>query len=205
MRKLDLSNVQEFKSFRQPVGGFVIEIKSVEDVAEKEYLKLRYDIVGAYEEADKEFVGMYTKRKAERNFEFPFTIVSYKESALSIFKGFCTAIAESNNGYDFTKTFNEAELVGKVFGVVLGEEEYEGKDKNGAPKVRVRSTVVARRSVAKIMAGDFEVPELKKLDHNVASAPTNPFAQASAPATPVANPFGGQPINNPFDDEEVPF
>ena len=39
MRKIDLSNVKEFESFKRPIGGFVLEIKAVEDVAEKEYHK----------------------------------------------------------------------------------------------------------------------------------------------------------------------
>ena len=35
MKKLDLDNVQEFTKFKNPVGGFICEIKSVEDVPEK--------------------------------------------------------------------------------------------------------------------------------------------------------------------------
>ena len=47
MKSIDLSNVQEFSRFKNPVGGFVCVIKSVEDVPEKEYLKIGYDIAEA--------------------------------------------------------------------------------------------------------------------------------------------------------------
>lgn len=203
MRKIDLSNVKEFESFKRPIGGFVLEIKAVEDVAEKEYLKIQYDIADAYEANDKDFIGTYAKRKAEKGYDFPFTVVSYKSTALPLFKGFCTAIKESNNGYDFEQTFNEAELVGKKFGAVMGEEEYVGKDKNGAEKVRVRSAIVNRRSVGTIMSGDFTVPELKKLDVTPKATAPNPFETASAPTpTPTT-----EPENNPFatNTEDVPF
>lgn len=207
MRKIDLSKVPEFSNFRNPVGGFIVEIKEVKDIEEKEYLAVRYDIVDCKEEADKEFIGMYTKRKKERDFDLPMTAVSYKPTALPMFKGFCTAIKESNNGYDFEQTFNEAELVGKRFGAVFGEEEYLGKDKNGADKVKKRSTIVGRRSVEAIKNGEFTIPELKKLDSKPKTAP-NPFEQQTATApteepTPAENPFA---TDNPFAaSDDIPF
>lgn len=207
MRKIDLSNVPEFADFRKPVGGFVVEIKEVADKEEKEYLEVRYDIVDCYDPNDKEFIGMYAKRKKERNYNFPRHIVSYSQKSLSFFKGFCTAIKESNNGYDFEQTFNEAELVGKRFGAVLGEEEYLTKDDKGNDQVRKRSTIVVRKSIDSIKAGDFTIPELKKLDSKPKTAP-NPFEQqtATAPAeesTPVENPFVA---DNPFAaSDDTPF
>ena len=45
MKKINnWDNVQEYVSFKNPVGGFICEIKAVEDVPDKEYLKISYDI-----------------------------------------------------------------------------------------------------------------------------------------------------------------
>ena len=60
MKKIDLTNVQEFTKFKNPVGGFICKITTVEDVPEKEYLKVGYDICEALSDDQKEFVGMYT-------------------------------------------------------------------------------------------------------------------------------------------------
>ncbi len=205
MKKINLDNVQEFTRFKNPVGGFICEIKSVEDFPEKEYLRIGFDIAEAVSDDQKEFVGMYEKRKKERDFDYPKTIVSYKESnetALRFFKGFVTAIETSNEGYKFQ--YEEQTLVGKRIGFVIGEEEYEGKDKNGMPKVKVRIYVASRHSVQAIRNGDFEVPEFKKLSQPVVSRPVNPFEQ-NVNSTPIAP----DPIESggfeAVDDDDCPF
>ena len=101
MKTINLDNVQEFTRFRNPVGGFICVIKSVEDVPEKEYLRVGYDIAEAITPDQQEFVGMYEKRKKERDFDYPSTIVSYKEQSLPFFKGFVTAltIRDTLEGY----------------------------------------------------------------------------------------------------------
>ena len=63
MKKLNLDNVQAFTRFKNPVGGFICEIKTIEDVPDKEYLKVGYDIAEAITPEQEEFVGMYAKRK----------------------------------------------------------------------------------------------------------------------------------------------
>ena len=205
MKKINLDNVQEFTRFKNPVGGFICEIKSVEDFPEKEYLRIGFDIAEAVSDDQKEFVGMYEKRKKERGFDYPKTIVSYKESnetALRFFKGFVTAIETSNEGYKFQ--YEEQTLVGKRIGFVIGEEEYEGKDKNDMPKVKVRIYVASRHSVQAIRNGDFEVPEFKKLSQPVVSRPVNPFEQNvnSAPIAPDPIEGGGFEA---IDDDDCPF
>ena len=191
MKKIDLKNVQEFTKFKNPVGGFICEIKSVEDVPEKEYLRIGYDIAEALNDAQKEFVGMYEKRKKERDFDYPTTVVSYKENSLPFFKGFITALENSNRGYKWDN--DETKFVGKLIGFVIGEEEYEGKDKNGVPKVKVRTYVAERHSVDAIKEGDFDVPEFKKLTKAPVERASNPFANN-----------GAAPEKNPFDDIETP-
>lgn len=191
MKKIDLKNVQEFTKFKNPVGGFICEIKAVTDVPEQEYLMVRYDIVEALNDDQKEFVGMYTKRKKERGFDYPATVVSYKEASLPFFKGFVTALENSNKGYTWDN--DETQFVGKRIGFVIGEEEYEGQDKNGAPKVKVRTYVAERHSVQAIKEGDFEVPKFKKLTKAPVDRASNPFANN-----------GAAPEKNPFDDIETP-
>ena len=65
MKKLNLDNVQEFTKFKNPVGGFICEIKTVEDVPEKEYLRVGYDIAEALSDEQKEFV--VCMKSARRN------------------------------------------------------------------------------------------------------------------------------------------
>lgn len=206
MKKLDLSNVQEFTKFKNPVGGFICEIKTVEDVPDKEYLKVGYDIVEAVNEEQSEFVGVYTKRKEERDFDYPTTIVSYKEASLPFFKGFVTAIENSNDGYTWDN--DETKFVGKRIGFVIGEEEYEGRDKSGAPKVKIRTYVAERHSVDTIKAGDFEVPTFKKLEQKSVTREANPFATNGAKPAESASPTS-EPMPTGFeeveDDAECPF
>lgn len=196
MKELNLDNVQEFTKFKNPVGGFICVIKSVEDVPDKEYLKIGYDIAEAVNEEQKEFVGMYEKRKTERDFDYPITVVSYKEQSLPFFKGFVTALENSNKGYEWDN--DETKFVDKLIGFVIGEEEYMGQDKNGAPKVKVRTYVAERHSVDTIKEGDFNVPSFKKLDQSADSKPANPFATTTTSKS--SNPFEAVQATK---DEEV--
>lgn len=199
MKTIDLSNVQEFTRFRNPVGGFVCEIKTVEDVPDREFLRIGYDIAEAVSADQQEFVGMYTKRKNERGFDYPVTVVSYKENSLPFFKGFITALEESNDGYKWDN--DENRFIGLKIGFVIAEEEYEGRDKNGAPKVKVRTYVDQRRSVKSIKDGDFIVPEFKKLEQKTVSAEVNPFANnGSTPNDTMNTPVGFDVV-----EDECPF
>ena len=203
MKHIDLSNIQEFTHFKNPVGGFICKIVNVQDVPEKEYLKVFYDIAEAVSPEQEEFVGMYERRKAERQFEYPSTVVSYKENSLAFFKGFVTALESSNKGYQFDS--DETKMVGKKIGFVLAEEEYEGKDKNGAPKIKVRVYVAERHSVDAIKSGDFKVPELKKLAQATTKKPANPFARNGAFATPNTPPPTSAPTPTNEEEEDCPF
>ena len=208
MKKIDLSNIKEFTRFKNPVGGFICKIVNVQDVPEKEYLKVFYDIAEAVSPEQEEFVGMYERRKAERQFEYPSTVVSYKENSLAFFKGFVTALESSNKGYQFDS--DETKMVGKKIGFVIAEEEYEGRDKNGAPKVKVRTYVAERHSVQVIKEGDFNVPEFKKLAQSTSSKPANPFATNGS--TPTATTTAPPPVPDEVfaatdedDPDDIPF
>lgn len=205
MKKIDLSNIREFVRFKNPVGGFICQIMAVEDVPDKEYLKVFYDIAEALSPEQEEFVGMYTKRKKERDFDYPSTIVSYKDSSLAFFKGFVTALESSNKGYQFDS--DESKMVGLKIGFVIAEEEYEGRDKNGAPKIKVRTYVAERHSVQAIKDGDFNVPEFTKLEQATTTKPANPFAtNGSAPTQTAPPPVPDEVFETDDDDpDELPF
>lgn len=183
----NFDKIQENSSFEKlPVGGYIIKILAVDDVPEKEYLKIFFDI----NEGEKK--GFFTKAfkedtRAEKKWPNAGSFIrSYKEKALPMFKGFTNAIENSNKGYSWN--FDEKSLVNKVVGLVIAEEEYL----NQKGQVRKRTYVSAVRSVDTIKKGDFTVPELKKLDATKVSSQTkqddfvNPFANDAA-VDPFAN------------------
>lgn len=124
MKKIDMTNVQEAGEFKTlPAGAYICVITAVEDVPNKEYLKVSYDIdAGEFKyyyssirlnHPDWAWVGAYAK--------------SYKPTALPMFKRFCSAVSKSNGRYVFdggSVNADESTLVGKKIGLVLREEEY---------------------------------------------------------------------------------
>ena len=159
-----------------PAGGYIGKILSVEDFPEKQYLRITWDI------SEGEYKGNGASC-LERNGFLPkaFSFIrSYKESALGFFKGFISAVEQSNPGYKWD--FDERKLVGKTIGVVLGDEEYRKLDGN----IGTRLVFSQARSADVIRGGNFSIPPLKKL------------AEDSAPATPTWSAVD-------TDDSELPF
>lgn len=152
MRDIDLTNVQEATEFENLVpGGYIAKITVVHDMEEKEYLKIEYDI------AEGKYKGYYGELFDRANFWGGNFIRSYKEKALSFFKAFTTSVEGSNNGFKWTS--DETKLVGKFVGLVLGEEEYIGKEGTAKKRLYVSQT----RSIDEIKKGNFKVPEPKIL------------------------------------------
>jgi hypothetical protein len=171
MKNINWNEVPDQVEFKKLVpGGYVAIITGVSDVPEKEYLKVEYDI------AEGEFTNHYQALFEARDFWGGRFIRSYKEKAQPMFKGFLTAIKNSNPGFVFKN--DENALIGKLVGIVLGEEEYQKND--GTPSKRLY--VHATRSVKQIKEG-VEIPELKKMKHTDMSS------------------FG----SDVFPDEEIPF
>ena len=124
MRPINLNNVvekEEGEFNRLKPGAYQCAIMSVEDVPDKEYLRVLVDIVaGEYKDyfsddfyADKPFAHSL--------------IFSYKDTALGMLKGRLHVISDCNPGFDAEAAFNagkEQMLVGKAVGVVFREEEY---------------------------------------------------------------------------------
>lgn len=185
MRHIDnWDTIQEAGKYEIPVpGAYIAVIRSVEDLEKKEYLSIRWDFAeGAYKDAN--------QKTFDRAGFWPTILIrSYKETAMRFFKTFKTSVEMSNKGYQFDDQ-NVQGLVGKYFGVVLGEEEYW---KNNGD-IGKRLYVAQVRSYKAIRNGDFKIPELKKLD---GQAP-----RAAQPARPV--PVGFSDIGDD-DDGEIPF
>ena len=153
----NISEVQEAgTSERLTAGGYICKYTKVTDVADKQYLSMEYDI------AEGKFEGYYKSLEESFGFWGGRCIRSYKEKALPMFKRMCSAVTKSNSGYIFDGNTNadETTLVGKLVGLVLGEEEYVGNDGS----VKTRLYVYREIEIDKIREGKFTVPELKKLE-----------------------------------------
>lgn len=176
MKNINWNDVQEATERRDlPVGGYVAGICKATDEPAKERLNIEWEVT------EGEFKGYWREQTAsliERGKLNPGewawggkTIKSYKEKALPFFKGFITAVEQSNPGYKFNN--DEKTLRGKLVGVVLREEEYMGNDGN----IKTKLVVDRFTSVDKIRSGDYEVRSKKTLAGGSGSAPdTGDFA-----------------------------
>lgn len=180
MKNVNWNEVQD--DIRRPVpGGYAAKITEVIDNEDKEYLLIRWEF------ADGEYKGCNQETFDAFGF-WPIAFVkSYKEKALRFFKGFKTAVEESNRNFVFKN--DPQSLVGKYMGVVLGEEEYLDKEGN----LKTRLYVDQVRSGKAIRDGDYNVPDLKKLP-----------AGSAAPATAYATPANKYAVLTD-DDAELPF
>lgn len=154
MRKPDgFDNVEaignsEYK--RLPAGGYVARITAVEDNPDKNFLRIDFDI------CEGEYMG-YGANCMERNGFTPLRMYrSYSDKAAGMFKGFIQNIEASNSNYHWE--WKEQTLVGRLIGIVLGEEEYKKQDGSVGTRFNARD-----RSVAAIRDGKFKVPEKKCL------------------------------------------
>ena len=174
-------------------GGYICQILDVK-AEEKDYgtlLRVAFDIA----EGDNKgyFRQLFDKRKESYdNPKWPNGGMYYqtvKSDDLRFFKGFITAIEESNSGYKWN--WDENTLKGKVFGGIFGEEEYENN--NGEIKAAIKCRWV--RSADKVRSGDFEIPEKKALNNH--SQPNNTNMSA-------ANDFYNT-LAEGADDGDLPF
>lgn len=155
MKVLNWESVEESTPFSKlPAGGYVIRITDVEDVADKEYLNVVYDI----KEGD--FSGFYSDDFGRLNPWAHRFVRSYKDSAAGMFKQFLARLEDSNKDFSIaawqTKS-DERELVGLELGVVLQNELYtnnQGEDKE-------RLNLVGVYAAQDIRNGDFKLPEPK--------------------------------------------
>lgn len=135
---------------RLTAGGYVCKITKTEDFAEKEYIKIEYDIV------EGEFKGYWSENEERYGWRDSF-IRSYKDSAIRFFKAFTNAVEGSNSAYVWD--WKDRSLVGKLVGLVLSEEEYEKRDGSVGTRLRVNWIT----TVDNIRSGNFTVPAKKTI------------------------------------------
>lgn len=158
-------------------GGYICRVVEVEDVPEKDYLIVRFDI------AEGGLKGYFTELSMQFG-SWPAAgqmIRSYKPTALRFFKGFVTALEKSNPGFRWDASVNADpnKAAGLRFGATIGEEEYL---KNGQVKTCMKARNVY--STATIEDGKFKFPEIKRLSPQ-AAAPVNSFASFGEDDTPL--------------------
>lgn len=181
MKKVNLTEVQAAGEFKRPTAGaYICGIAKVEDIAEREYLKIYYDIVQG------EYKGYYTEmRKNNPDWKWAGAYCrSYKPSALGMFKRFCDAVSNSNGNYVFDPSddgADETELAGKAIGLVFREEEYY----SNSGDIRTRLVVDKEFPISEL--DKQKVPPIKKL-----------------PPEPTQSDFKSIDVDNGV-DEEVPF
>lgn len=157
-------------------GGYVCRITAVQDVPDREYLWIVYDV------ADGPCAGIYSGLGIADDWKHRFTR-SYKDTAEGMFKAFINRVQESNRGFVWNMQ-DEQQFVGKEIGLVFGKELYTN-DKGEDKERTVVSYVCASQDIRN---GDFKVPADKDKRTNVPS---------SAPAGGYYDdlPFGA-PSNN---------
>ena len=156
MRDLGLANVEETTfGEKLPVGGYVVRITDVEDVPDKEYLWIVYDVEEAYIDGKltDEYSGHYSDDWGKNNGWAHRFLRSYKESALGMFKAFANRVEESNRGFKWNQC-NENELIGKEVGVVLQKRFYTNDKGDDKEVLEVRSVYASQD----IRSGDFKIP-----------------------------------------------
>lgn len=206
MKKIDnFDKIQEnggsFK--RIPDGAYIVGIKKVTDNPDKNYLRMELDVCrGGYKNW---YQKLYDADKRETKY-WPrdgVLVRSYSDKALPFFKGFITSVTKSNKNFNWE--WDEQKLVNKVFGVVIGTEEYERQ--NGG--IGKRPYIASVHSVETIEKGEYEIPALKKLTTTKATtAPANdpiPDFGDVFNTTPTDTPTPAE-SENPWDDsDDNPF
>lgn len=140
-------------------GIYPCKVLEVEDLEDKQYLKIKFDIVkGDYKDRFSTMEKMYKEWPNQGTL-----YRSYKPSAYPFLKNWVTSLEKSNSGYSFRSTNGDFKsFENKYFIGVFGEEETPFPDDEGNPIVSVRLQTV--RSVEAYKNGEIKVPtEIKKL------------------------------------------
>ena len=149
-----------------PAGGYVCKITEARDCPvgfdpqrpdKGDYIAVVFDI------AEGPFKGYYDDDFGKEHKSAHTYYASYRDDNFNRFKGFLKAIDESNSGTTFAEQaingLKEQQLVGKLVGILMGEEEYNSNYGDVRVNVKARNVCSAER----IRKGDFQVPKLRKL------------------------------------------
>lgn len=133
-----------------PPGGYVCRITDVEDVADKEYLWVVYDV------AEGEHAGAYANMAPSDAWKHRFTR-SYKDSAEGMFRAFLARLEESNRSFkvaEWTASCDERALVGLEVGLLFQTELYTSNKGDDKERTVVAGVVAAQD----VRNGDFRLP-----------------------------------------------
>lgn len=130
-------------------GGYVCRITGVQDMPEREYLWVIYDVI------EGERAGIYSGLGIDEDWKHRFSR-SYKETAYGMFKAFINRVEESNRGFKWDGR-DERQFVGKEIGLVFGKELYTN-DKGEDKERTVVSYVCASQDIRN---GEYKVPQVK--------------------------------------------
>ena len=158
-------------------GGYIVRITYVEDVKDKEYLRVEWDY------AEGELAGAHKECYDNYGFWPAPMFRSYKQKAAGMFKAFIEAVGQSNQG--FAWDWNEKQLIGKWVGVVTREEEYT----SNSGELKTRIVVDQVLPASDILNNNYTVRPTKRKE---ASNRTNAVVDMTAPT------------NESF-DEDTPF
>lgn len=156
MKKINWNEVEAAQEFaRLTAGGYVCKIVKVEDAPDKEYLLVMCDVA----EGEFKDYGWNAENANGKDWNYIKMYRSYKKTAEGFFKSFLSTLEKSNPRRFAANEFdgNEHKMVGLQIGLVLGEEEYIGKDGS----VKLRTYVKTMTTPEKIRQGDYKVPPLK--------------------------------------------
>lgn len=161
-------------------GGYICKIVSAKiekSQTQKDMLVIAYDIAeGEHKDFYQRRYDSYKENSTPDNpAKWPTNgvhrtmILDSNGKCNKFFKGLITAIEESNEGFKFNDgkgNADESKLKGKLFGALIGREQYVGNDGN----LKFSSKIRFIRSVQTIEDGKFDIPEDKLVDSGIPGA-----------------------------------
>jgi hypothetical protein len=152
--KINYSALNAVMDSTVPPGAFIIEMETIEDLPDKDCLKIGYRIAeGKYMDCS---CGIPTPGYDPNVF-----YACYKESALPFFVKFLTAVNQSNPGFSFNGEDLTA-FIGQKIGVVLREEPYISKRGRAGTKL----SVVHYCTVNDVRSGNYPNFDLNQSDQS---------------------------------------
>lgn len=172
MNNTNWKNVNDGGGQPQP-GGYICKIIAVEDVEDREFLKIYLDICFG------EHAGYFQDLYDRYGFYGLTHIRSYKEKAAGLFKKFLKTLEESNAEFVADEFDNDPQkLVGLELGAVLQLRRYTKA--NGLDGTQLRVPQICSRKA--ILDGNFIVPDEIDDRDLPASTPTAGFFDVPADA-----------------------
>ena len=190
MRPINLTNIvekAEGEFNRLKPGAYACIITNVEDVPDKEYLRVLVDIVAG------EYKGYFSDEFYD---DKPFAhsvIMSYKESAQGMLKGRLHVITDCNPGFDAEAAINagkEQMLAGKAVGVVFREEEYYDKKTGDFEMGSARPCRLCRLTELEEPKNADPMPKMLNESQKRAALERAGVRQAAGPAAGAAGGYG---------------